>query len=202
MEEQFADFLSDELLEFCSYDSHENNLAPSAISCNELDAALTMLTKQGVEVFAQPSEDYCSTNNSSNLESKTNTLTHISKLIQISAMPKSDNEVWEAQKVGVLFKTRKYTEWCFSIWEEWQSYRRETTKTMWMIPPIEPLGKVMLDYWLSQFILEVKKKGDPPSKFPLNTLYHIFCGIHYLRYDDKPHISFSLTSIFPRSTVH
>ena len=93
MEEQFADFLSDELLEFCSYDSHENNLAPSAISCNELDAALTMLTKQGVEVFAQPSEDYCSTNNSSNLESKTNTLTHISKLIQISAMPKSDNEV-------------------------------------------------------------------------------------------------------------
>ena len=24
MEEQFADFLSDELLEFCSYDSHKN----------------------------------------------------------------------------------------------------------------------------------------------------------------------------------
>ena len=52
MEEQFANFLSDELLEFCSYDSHENNLAPSASSCNELDATLTMLTKQGVEVFA------------------------------------------------------------------------------------------------------------------------------------------------------
>ena len=43
MEEQFADFLSDKLLQFCSYDSHENNLAPSASSCNELDVALTML---------------------------------------------------------------------------------------------------------------------------------------------------------------
>ena len=63
MEEQFADFLSDELLEFCSYDSHENNLAPSTSSYNELDATLTMLTKQRVEVFAHSSEDYCNTNN-------------------------------------------------------------------------------------------------------------------------------------------
>ena len=56
MEEQFADFLSDELLEFCSYDSHENNLAPSTSSCNELDATLTMLTKQRVEVFDTPAK--------------------------------------------------------------------------------------------------------------------------------------------------
>ena len=41
MEEQFANFLSDELLEFSYYDSHENNLVPSASSCIELDAALT-----------------------------------------------------------------------------------------------------------------------------------------------------------------
>ena len=68
MEEKFADFLSDKLTEFCTYDSHENNLVSSASSFNELDAMLTKLTKQEVEVFAQHSEDYCSanTNNSSN----------------------------------------------------------------------------------------------------------------------------------------
>ena len=49
MEEQFNGFLSDNLLEFCSYDSHKNNLTPIASSCNELHAALTMLTKQEVE---------------------------------------------------------------------------------------------------------------------------------------------------------
>ena len=44
MEEQFDGFVSDDLLEFCSYDSHKDNLTPSASSCNELHAALTMLT--------------------------------------------------------------------------------------------------------------------------------------------------------------
>ena len=58
-----------------------------------VDATLIMLTKQKVEVFAQHSKDYCSTNNLSNLESETNALTHTSKLIQNFAMPKSDNEV-------------------------------------------------------------------------------------------------------------
>ena len=52
MEEKFADFLSDKLTEFCTYDSHENNLVSSASSFNELDAMLTKLTKQEVEVFA------------------------------------------------------------------------------------------------------------------------------------------------------
>ena len=58
-----------------------------------------MLTKQEVEEYlAQHREDFCSTNNSSNLESETNVLAYISNLIRNFAMPKSDNEVKEAQK--------------------------------------------------------------------------------------------------------
>ena len=89
-------------------------------SSNKLDPSLTKLTKQKVEVFAQHSKDYCSanTNNLSNLESETNVLAHTSKLIPNFSTPKSDKEVEEARKVGVSFKTRKDTEWCFSIWEE------------------------------------------------------------------------------------
>ena len=81
------------------------------------------------------------------------------------------------------------TDWCFSIWEEWQNYRSETTKTP--IAPIILLDKVGLNYWLSRFILEVKKKGDPPREFPPNTLHHICCGLQrYLRWNGKPDTDF------------
>ena len=61
-----------------------------------------------------------------------------------------------------------------------------------MIPPIESLDKVGLDCWLSRFILEVEKKGDPTSEFLPNTLCHICHGIqHYLRCDGKRLVVFS-----------
>ena len=49
MEKEFAEFLSGELLDFCSYGSREDNLAFSATNrCEELDA-LTKLTSKEVE---------------------------------------------------------------------------------------------------------------------------------------------------------
>ena len=116
-------------------------------------------------------------------------------------MPKSDNEVTEARKAGVPAKTRIDTDWCFSIWEEWQNYRSETTKTP--IPPILLLDKAGLNYWLSRFILEVKKKGDSPREFPPNTLHHICCGLQrYLRWNGKPDTDFSVIQHFLTSRHH
>ena len=46
----------------------------------------------------------------------------------------------------------------------------EATDTL--IASITQLDKVQ-HYWLSCFILEVKKKGDAASEFPTNTSYHI-----------------------------
>ena len=66
-------------------------------------------------------------------------------------------------------KTRKDTEWCFSIGKEWRRYRNSTTDAV--IAPTEQLDKSQLNYWLSRFILEVNKKGDTGSEFPSNTLY-------------------------------
>ena len=45
---------------------------------------------------------------------------------------------------------------------------------------IEELDKVQLNYWLSRFILEVKKKGEADSEFPSNALYHICYGLQAL----------------------
>ena len=70
-------------------------------------------------------------------------------------------------------------------------------KLLILIAPIEQLDKAQLNYWLSRFILEVKKKGDPASEFPPNTLYHICCGLqHYLRWNSKPYIDFSNDKAF------
>ena len=65
--------------------------------------------------------------------------------------PKTDDKVVDALKAGVPFKTQKDTKWCCSIWEEWRRYRNKTTDTL-----IAP--KLQLNYWLSQFILEVYKE--------------------------------------------
>ena len=75
----------------------------------------------------------------------------------------------------MLIKTQKDTEWCFSIWEEWRRCRNEATDML--KAPIEQLDNAQPNYWLSYFILEVKKKGDAASEFPCNTLYHIWYGL-------------------------
>ena len=96
------------------------------------------------------------------------------------AAPKTDEEVAEARSKGVPYKTQKDTAWGISIWEQWRKHRQQTTGVA--IPPT-------LDYWLSRFILEVRKQGNSPSEYPPDTLYHICCGIQrYLRWNGKPGI--------------
>ena len=191
MEKEFAEFLSEELLKFCSYGSREDNLGFSATNrCEELDALSKLTSKEVEEYFTQHNNDYCSTSEANTLSIELSQgPSHTSKFSRKFATPKSDNEVAEARKAGVPAKTRKDTDWCFSIWEEWRNYRSETTKTP--IPPMILLDKAGLNYWLSRFILEVKKKGDPPREFPPNTLHHICCGLqHYLRWNGKPDTDF------------
>ena len=53
MEEQFLNFLSDELLKFCSYGTHENNYsAGSAAVSQELDLLTNLSSKESEEYFA------------------------------------------------------------------------------------------------------------------------------------------------------
>ena len=108
MEKEFAEFLSEELLDFCFYGSRENNLAFSATNrCEELDALTKLTSKEVEEYLTQHNDDYCST-------SKTNALSielsqgpsHTSKSSRKFATPKSDNEVAETRKAGVPAKTR------------------------------------------------------------------------------------------------
>ena len=65
MEEKFVDFLSKEVLEFCSYSTDKNNFAASANYCDELDA---LTSKEVEEYFLQHTNNYtyCNTDGYSN----------------------------------------------------------------------------------------------------------------------------------------
>ena len=66
MEEQFLDFLSDDLSKFCSYGTHEHNnyySAGSAVVIQKLDMFANLSSKEVKEYFAEQAGDYSSTNN-------------------------------------------------------------------------------------------------------------------------------------------
>ena len=132
MEEQFLNFLSDDLLKFCSHE--DNYFVSSAAVSEELDALTNLSSKDVEEYFAECSEDYSDAkreNDKSKIKASKNTQ------VRKFALPKTDDEVVEARKSGIPIKTQKDTEWCFSIWEEWRQYRNKATYAG--IAPIELL---------------------------------------------------------------
>ena len=115
MVEQFSDFLSEELLDFCSYGTHENIYMGASGIYDDLDMLTNQSSKEINEYFSQYSEDYCSTNKPTNTKcmskilgknsSKTNALAQMSnKSTRNFAMPRTDNEVTETWKTGVPLK--------------------------------------------------------------------------------------------------
>ena len=46
-----------------------------------------------------------------------------------------------------------------------------------------------LNYWLSKLVVEVRKKKDPGSVYPPNTLYQLCCGLRHMRENDRPDLN-------------
>ena len=54
-----------------------------------------------------------------------------------------------------------------------------------------------LNYWLSKFVVEVRKKKDPSTFYPPNTLYQLCCGIQrYTRDNGRPELNFFTDTSF------
>jgi hypothetical protein len=88
------------------------------------------------------------------------------------APPQSEEEVVRSRGAGIPESTKKDTEYCVRIWEEWS---RECTGTT--IPPLTTMPASQLSFLLTHFILEDRKKSYPP-----NSLHHIIKGLMwYLR---------------------
>ena len=73
-------------------------------------------------------------------------------------------------------KTCQQTKWCVSTWEEWHTYRLSKAKCDAEKPPrLEEMSHQQLDYWISCFIMEAKKKDG--SDYIGETLHNMVCGL-------------------------
>lgn len=94
------------------------------------------------------------------------------------AIPVTDDEVEKAKESAIPEKTRKDTEWCMRIWQQWRSQRESSSQAV-TIPPIISIDKDQLQYWLCRFVLEVRKvKGEcypPETVLP----YKSFASCYY-----------------------
>ena len=91
------------------------------------------------------------------------------------ATPKSDEEVEKARKARIPKNTRANTRYCMEIWNKWSSYRNSIVDKEHIIEDITSLDNSTLQYWMSRFVLEIRKKDG--TEYPPNTLHHICCGI-------------------------
>ena len=109
------------------------------------------------------------------------------------ALPMSE-EVKKAHAESIPKKTRQDTAYCLRLWEYWAEHRCMMTGTS--VPSFMQLDRQDLQYWITRFILEVRKKDG--MEYPPNTLHHIVCGLmHHLRQDcGKPDIDFFKDTAF------
>ena len=105
------------------------------------------------------------------------------------ATPKNDEEVEMARKARIPKKTQADTRYCLDMWSKWTRYRNSVVDSEHVAEDITSLDNSKLQYWMSRFVLEVRKKDG--SEYPPNTLHHIVCGIlRHLRESGRVEIDF------------
>ena len=175
MELDLGDLLSTSLLEYCGCDTEEDERTIDSF----LIAALESYEREYANDPAQPIQQ---PHPQSTLTSPT-----LNSTFRPFAAPVSDEDIVKARVESVPKKTREDTKYCVNLWEEWRNYRlQHTTAT---IPLLLEMTNGDLQYWMTRFIMEVRKKDG--SSFPPNTLHHICCGImRHLRTNGKPSLDF------------
>ena len=127
---ELTDFLSDEILAFCSDDT-------------ELNEDIDVLFASAFDTLLDAIPDSAPTNVIPDIRCKTSptptcsyTPTHSSSAGRF-APPKTDREVQEARNKGIPKKTLEDTNYCVKVWEEWCSYRQHACRDT--IPPLQSI---------------------------------------------------------------
>ena len=85
-------------------------------------------------------------------------------------------------------KTRQDTAYCVRLWDAWANFCNQRPGTSFSYVPSLPNianNPGALQYWLSRFCLEVRKKDG--SEFPPDTLHHLICGLmRHIRLNGNP----------------
>ena len=99
---------------------------------------------------------------------------------RVYASPKGKAAVQSARDASIPTKTKEQTEWAVKVWKEWA-----LASNTRLLSDEEPFSTTFceltvseMDFWLSRFILEVRKKnGDPYPSPPSSMLYQLICGL-------------------------
>ena len=111
------------------------------------------------------------------------------------AAPKTEEEVKQARQARIPKKTQTDTRYCIRIWKSWSEHRNSVEKNELVPEDITTLDCEQLQYWLSRFVLEVRKKSG--LEYPPNTLHHICCGLlRHLGENGRPEIDIFKDSNF------
>ncbi len=110
---------------------------------------------------------------------------------RVYGSPKNEKAVQERIASGVPPKTKYQTDWTIRVWEDWAESRSQR-----FLPGEKPLERDFttlaaqdMDFWLSRFVLEIRKKGGEP--YPPNSLYQICCGLllRHLRQSNRADVN-------------
>ena len=184
-----ADFLSDELLDWVK-DSDDS------LSDEEMDQLMLI----AINTYEHSNVDSATTSSTHRAVTSVfpNQLTSSSLPPTCSsrfARPKTNEEIDAEIEKRVPKRTKTDTKYCVNLWEQWRKSRQNQTDEQ--IDNIEALTNEKMDYWLTRFILEVRKKDG--SEYPPNTLYHITAGLmRYVRWNGKPQIDFFKDASFSK----
>lgn len=117
-----------------------------------------------------------------------------------------DEELEKRKESRIPPNTRINTSWAVRAWSEWALERNGMIaikgETGITLPEVNPdilniTHKEEVNYWLSKFVVEVRKKKDPGTFYPPNTLYQLCCGLQrYMRDNGRPELNFFTDTSF------
>ena len=112
----------------------------------------------------------------------------------------TDEEIRKRRSDSIPKKTAEDTRYCTGVWQEWSDYHATTYSTY--IPPLSAVTPPQLQYWLTRFVLEVRKKDG--TDYPPQTLHHLCSGLlRHLRQNGHPSLDIFKDPFFAefRSTL-
>ena len=90
---------------------------------------------------------------------------------------KGNEAVKAARANSIPIRTQGQTDWTVSVWTDWA-----LTRNTKLLPEEKPFSSTFyelsvaeMDFWLSRFMLEVRKANRDP--YPPNSLYQLVCGL-------------------------
>lgn len=122
------------------------------------------------------------------------------KAVQRNICIVDDEELEKRKESRIPPNTRVNTSWAVRTWAEWAEERNgmiaikgESGVTLPQVNSdiLNITDNEELNYWLSRLVVEVRKKKDPGSVYPPNTLYQLCCGLQrHMRDNGRPQLNF------------